>query len=76
MVLLYTFLAQRTPEMLRLDQQIKLGMRMINQLRFMTVDSLEYLVVADEVPTASRQRQNTVKASVVLLSRASPSVWQ
>ena len=35
--------------MLRLDQQIKLGLSMINNLRFMAVDGLEYLIIADQV---------------------------
>jgi len=48
-ILLYTFQEARAEEALRLDQQIKLGVDMINNLRFLQVDSLEYLVVADQV---------------------------
>lgn len=48
-VFIYTFNESRTEKALRLDLQIKLGTDMINNLRFMAVDSLEYLVVADQV---------------------------
>jgi len=48
-VFIYTFNESRTEKALRLDLQIKLGRDMINNVRFMAVDSLEYLVVADQV---------------------------
>ena len=67
-MLLYTFKMERTSGILRLDQQIKLGMNMINNLRFMAVDGLEYLIVADQVSISSLQQANarTIESASIL----------
>jgi hypothetical protein len=48
-IFIYTLNESRTGKVLRLDLQIKLGQDMINNLRFLMVDSLEYLVASDQV---------------------------
>lgn len=47
-IFIYTLNESRTGKVLRLDLQIKLGQDMINNLRFLMVDSLEYLVASDQ----------------------------